>query len=423
MSADQATIESAAPDAGERALIESIEDRRSNMIDRVRAWSRTNSGSRNPDGLEAMRAELEGAFAELGGEIDAVPLGRAELVRPDGAGEAEDFTPAFRLRQRPDAPVQLVLTGHHDTVFPADGAFQDWRMLDDDTINGPGVADMKGGLIVMCEALRVLERSPVRDRVGYTVLISPDEEIGSPGSRPLLMEAGGRAHAGMTYEPALPDGRLAGARKGSGNYSLVVRGRAAHAGREHHLGRNAIAAASRFAAAIDSLNGERDGVTFNIGRIDGGGALNVVPELAVVRFNVRMPDPAAMDWAAARVDACAAAVDAEEGISAALHGGVTRPPKPMAPPVAAMFDFTRRAGAALGLEIAWKDTGGVCEGNNLWAAGCPNVDTLGVRGGEIHSDQEFARLSSFVERAQLSALMLLKFASGAFDVRGLRESA
>jgi len=104
------------------------------------------------------------------------------------------------------------------------------------------------------------------------------------------------------------------------------------------------------------------------------------------------------------------------------HGGFTRPPKPMAPPVAQVFDFTRRAGAALGLDIRWNDTGGVCEGNNLWASGCPNVDTLGVRGGDIHSDQEFVKLSSFAERARLSALMLMKFATGEFDARAAREA-
>jgi len=408
--------------ADEARILDGVQDRADLMIARAKEWSAINSGSRNADGLEAMRGKLTEAFGELDAEISAVKLDPAEVVRPDGEIEHQEFTPAFQARKRPDAPVQIVLTGHHDTVFPADSGFQNWELWDEDTINGPGVADMKGGLIVMSEALRALEQSPNRDQVGYTVLVSPDEEIGSPGSRPVLMELGAKAHIGMTYEPALANGDLAGARKGSGNFTLVVRGRAAHAGREHHLGRNALVAASRFATQLDALNGEREGVTFNIGKMDGGGPVNIVPDLAVVRFNVRMPTPDDMDWAKAQIERLADETGKADGIGAALHGGFTRPPKPMAPPVARMFDFTRRAGQAIGLDINWNNTGGVCEGNNLWAAGCPNVDTLGVRGGDIHSAKEFAKLDSFGERARLSAVMLMKFASGEFDARAAREA-
>ena len=325
------------------------------------------------------------------------------------------------LQANPDAPIQIALTGHYDTVFSADSAFQDWRMIDEDTINGPGVADMKGGILVMATALAALERHPKAAEVGYTALISPDEEIGSQASAPVIAEIGAEAHAGMTYEPALADGGLAGARKGSGNFTLIVRGRAAHAGREHYLGRNAIEAAARFAVGVQELNGERDGVTFNVGKIDGGGPTNVVPALAVCRFNVRLADPADTAWIEARVRDLVKKTGAADGIAAELRGGFTRPPKPMAPANAAMFDYTKAAGAAIGIDVFWNDTGGVCEGNNLWAAGCPNVDTLGVRGGDIHSPNEFAVLSSFPERAKLSAVMLMGYATGAFNVRRLRS--
>jgi glutamate carboxypeptidase len=121
------------------------------------------------------------------------------------------------------------------------------------------------------------------------------------------MDLGAKAHVGMTYEPALADGSLAGARKGSGNFSLRCRGRAAHAGREHHLGRNAIVAAADFARGLDLLNGQRPDITFNVSRIDGGGAPNVVPDLGICRFNVRVkteedtpsgPRPRSRNWCA-----------------------------------------------------------------------------------------------------------------------------
>jgi glutamate carboxypeptidase len=118
-----------------------------------------------------------------------------------------------------------------------------------------------------------------------------------------------------------------------------------------------------------------------------------------------------------------AQISAKDGITAELTGGFTRPPKPMSPANAQVFDWVRRAGALLGQEIRWAPSGGVCEGNNLWAAGCPNVDTLGVIGGNIHSDQEFIKLDSLVSRAQLAALILLKLASGEFDAHNVKAMA
>lgn len=406
--------------ADEARILETIEARETSMIERVKAWSLINSGSTHMAGLNRQREALVEAFSVLGGQLDEVPLDNVSEVRADGETIVREFAPSIVLRQRPEAAVQVVLTGHYDTVFAPEDGFQSWRMLDADTINGPGTADMKGGLLVMLEALRALEQSPHKDRLGYTVIISPDEEIGSPASAPLLAKYGAPADLGMTYEPALADGSLSGARKGSGNFSLIIRGKAAHAGREHHLGKNALIAAAKAVQALAELSGQRDGLTINPARIDGGGPNNIVPALAIVRFNVRLTLPEDANWARTAFNTITTRINALDGIKAELEGGFTRPPKPMAPPNARLFALTRAAGAALGLDIRWKDTGGVCEGNNLWAVGCPNVDTLGVRGGNIHSAEEFAILSSFVERAKLSALLLLKFASGECDAKSLK---
>jgi len=273
---------------------------------------------------------------------------------------------------------------------------------------------------VLGEALLALERSPWADRLGWEVLISPDEETGSTSSRGELARLGAWAHVGLTYEPALADGSLAGARKGTARLALVVRGRAAHAGRAHHLGRNALAAAARFAVAVEALNGQREGVTFNVARLDGGGPLNIVPDLGICRFEVRPRTGADWDWAAAELDRLVAVVVEAEGISAELVGGVCRPAKPLDAPNLEFLELVRSVGAAIDIDVRWQDTGGVCEGNNLWGAGCPNVDTLGVCGGGIHSEEEFLLVSSLVERSQLSALLLMRMASGAYDLRHLR---
>jgi glutamate carboxypeptidase len=236
----------------------------------------------------------------------------------------------------------------------------------------------------------------------------------------LLAELGKRSHFGMTYEPSMADGALVDARKGSANYSLIVTGKAAHVGRAFDDGRNAVVAAAEAALALNALNTVRVGVTFNTGSIDGGSAVNVVPERAVLRFNVRAPDAETAVWAEEEVKLIAKATDAREGFSAHLHGGFTRAPKPLNAQQTAMKQWMREAGAVLGLDLQFRASGGVCEGNNLAAAGCPNIDTLGPCGGGLHSDQEFALIPSFAERAKLSFLVLAAVERGAFDVKSLR---
>jgi len=408
--------------AQERVVLESIAERGEDMVARAVDWCRVNSGSRNLTGLQATHDLLVRVWGQALPEasLESVALADTVEIAADGREAANHHTPSLLVTMRPEAPVQVVLTGHYDTVFPAASPFQTVVTRADGALNGPGIADMKGGISVMLAALEAFERYPGRSAVGWRVLLSSDEEIGSLASAPVLARIGKLGHVGMTYEPALADGTLAGARKGSGNFHVRVAGRSAHAGRAFHEGRNAITAAARIVGALDSLNGARDGVTVNVARIDGGSALNVVPDIAVARFNVRFPDAEGARWLEGAI-AGACRCGEGNGLSVSLHGGLTRAAKPLNGAQSALLGAVRDVGALLGQDIAWKPSGGVCEGNNLFAVGLPNVDTLGVRGGDIHSDAEFAWPESFVERAQLSALMLIKMASGEVDAIGLRS--
>ncbi|MBS0384737.1 MAG: hydrolase [Proteobacteria bacterium] len=405
--------------AGIEPLLERLDAEGEAMVARTEAWSAINSGSREPGGLQRMRGLLAEAFAALPGEARTEALPPSQHVRADGEVVDVQHEPSIRVSVRPNAAIKVALTGHYDTVFPASHPFQTpWR--EGDMLRGPGAADMKGGLSLMLAALQAFEQLPGDKRVGYEVLINPDEEIGSPGSAALLADLGGRAHVGMTYEPAMADGALVDARKGSGNYSLSLRGRSAHVGRAFADGRNAVLAAADAALALNALNGQRDGVTFNVGAIDGGSPVNVVPDRAVLRFNVRAPDKNSAAWAQAEIARVAEVAGKHDGIVTRLHGGITRPPKPVTPAQAAIIGWTRATGAILGLDLAFRASGGVCEGNNLAAAGCPNIDTLGPCGGNIHSDQEFALIPSFAERAKLSFLLLAGIERGVFDIASLR---
>jgi glutamate carboxypeptidase len=389
-------------DAVERASAEP-------MLDQVLAWAAVNSGSRNLAGLERMAELLADAFAALPGVLRLEQPQVVEAVDADGKTVQLKHGRHLHLTVRPTAPVQLLFTGHMDTVFAADHAFQQTRWLEDGVLNGPGVADMKGGLSVMLAALKAVERSPASDRVGYEVVINSDEEVGSLGSAALLAQAAQGKNAALTYEPAaLPDGTLAGARPGSGNFAIVVHGRSAHAGRNPEDGRNALLAAADLALRLDGL--KRDGLTVNPSRIDGGSPSNVVPDLAILRVNMRPRTPEIEAATKREIDELVAAVTGERDVGIELSGGFGRPPKPLTPAAEALFNLVKQAGADLGQSIAWQPSGGVCDGNNIAACGVPVVDTMGVRGGKIHSMEEFLITDSLAERAALSALTILRLA-------------
>ena len=382
------------------------------MLDQVLAWASVNSGSRNLAGLERMADLLADAFAGLPGVLRLDQPQPVETV--DAAGKTVKIKHGrhLHLTVRPTARLQLLFTGHMDTVFAVDHAFQETRWLEDGVLNGPGVADMKGGLAVMLAALRAVEKSRLADRIGYEVVINSDEEVGSLASAALLKQATQGKRAALTYEPAaLPDGTLAGARPGSGNFSFVVKGRSAHAGRNPEDGRNAVVAASELALRL--AMSKTPGLSVNPAKIDGGGPSNVVPDLAILRVNMR---PRTTDDQEIAGRLIAKAVDEtakQHDVYIEVHGGFGRPPKPLTEEAEALFRLVKSAGADLGQEIAWQPSGGVCDGNNIAACGVPVVDTMGVRGGKIHSMEEFLITESLGERAALSALTILRLAAGA----------
>ena len=388
-----------------------LDEQHQQMLDDTLALAEINSGTLNHTGVNRVGEALVRLCQPLGGETEILPVAPYQYLNAQGELDQFPLGNAVRIRKRPEAPLQIFLCGHMDTVFAVDHPFQKIQWLDDDTVNGPGVADLKGGLLVMINALMALERSPWADQIGWQILFNPDEEIGSPSSAALIAEAAKEVDLGMIYEPSFPDGNLAGERKGSGNFSVVVRGKAAHAGREHHLGRNAIRAMADFIAALDDLNGQRQGVTINPGFIEGGGAVNIVPDLCISRFNIRLEQVDDEAWCQQHLDRLLADINARDGISIELHGGFGRKPKKLSGANQKLFELARDCGAELGMSISWLPTGGCCDGNNLAAAGIPNIDTLGVRGGKIHSSDEYMHVSSLTERAKLSALILMKLAT------------
>jgi len=392
-----------------------IAAQRSRMLQRVTEWASINTYSFNLAGIEKFSEILTREFAPLGGDLRTHDLPPMESINRQGQSMRSPVGRALSIVKRADAPVRVLLNIHLDTVYPPDSPFQSVQEIEGGKLHGPGVADAKGGIAVLLTALEALERSGMADRIGWQVLLNPDEEIGSPGSAALLAEAAEKNHFGLLFEPSLPDGALIDRRRGSGNFSIIIRGRAAHAGRDFANGRNAVLAAANLALQIHKLNESMPGVTLNISAIDGGGPFNVVPDLAICRLNVRTTHPDDEAKVLGFLNQFLKDQNSRDGLSAQLHGHFSSPPKLPDDRTLRLLDALVACGRDLGITLSHRAGGGASDGNRLAAAGLPNIDSLGVRGDKIHTPDEYLIIDSLAERAQIVALLLVKLAAGDID--------
>jgi glutamate carboxypeptidase len=391
-----------------------IDAQHEQMLDLLTRWARINSGTYNLAGVEKFSADVEAEFASLGGTVKHHDLPPIESIDSSGNIVRSPSAKAISFIKRPQAPVKVLLCIHLDTVYPPSHPFQHVTRIDENTLRGPGVADAKGGLLVMLYALRAFEQSDVAKNLGWEIILNPDEEIGSLTSANLLTQAAKHNQFGLVFEPALPDGSLVGARKGSGNFTLIVRGKAAHAGRDFHLGRSAILALAHFIIALEST--QLPDVTINCGKIEGGTALNIVPDLAIGRFNIRVNNLQDQHAIEQRLTNLVNEFNQRDGICVELHGGFSSPPKPLNARSTKLLELAQACGREIGLNLQIRSTGGTCDGNRVAAAGLPVIDTLGPVGDHLHSDREFIHINTLGERAKLTASLLIKLAADSGSV-------
>jgi glutamate carboxypeptidase len=375
------------------SIRQAVDDDLDATAETILDWSSINSGSANIAGVAEVQRRLAARLDSIGFDTEMVAVAPTEVVDHDGTPRAVPCGPVLRASARSACHRRLLVVGHADTVFAPDHPFQSpWR--EGERLRGPGVADMKGGLVAMGLALGAILERDLAPGLGVDVVVVGDEEVGSVASAPVLAAATRRAEAALVLEPALPDGSLARARPGSGNVTFVVNGRAAHAGRALREGRNAVVAAAALAAEAHRLTDQRPGLGVNVAAVHGGAAFNAVPDRCTLRLNLRAPDPADLDWALDQLDVHAGEVAAGQGVAVERHGGIHRPAKPWTPAAQRLADVVADVGAEVDLPVTWADTGGVCDGNNLAATGLAVIDTVGVRGGAIHTAEEYCDLAS-----------------------------
>ena len=397
--------------AEESALSQALEARHPEMLASLRELVAQNTGSANIDGLEAMAEHLRRELSRLGFETQAevperveVPGGRSSRVAPIVIGRITGDETAARF----------LLVGHYDTVFEPDHAFSQFRTSKSlgsgqahaDTLHGPGVADMKGGLVVMLEALRALRESGDLKRASWTVLFNGDEETGSLASRASIEREARRADYGFVFEAARTSGGMVESRRGLGQFYLSVQGVAAHAGSAHQSGHSAVLELAQKVVMIEALTDYANGVTLNVGVIGGGIKRNVIPERAFAWIDLRYDRPEDGIRIRRELERISA-LQFDPDTKSQLWGRLHRPPKLAGPEVRALLSRHREVAAALGTELPPSHhAGGGTDGSLMGAVGLPTLDSMGVVGSHAHTDAESAARASLTERAALAAILL-----------------
>jgi glutamate carboxypeptidase len=329
-------------------------------------------------------------FREIGGDVRLEP--------------AERFGDHIRARFQGSSPGVLLL-GHTDTVFAAGEIARRPFRIENGRASGPGVFDMKAGILLMWLALDALLK--VRGSIpgSVSVLLTSDEEVGSSSSRALIEAEARGCRAVFVLEPSLPGGTLKTARKGVGRFTIKAIGRAAHAGIDPMKGVNAIEEISRQIIRLQQMTDIGRGTTVTVGVVQGGTRSNVVPAEAGAEIDVRI----ASIEEAGRITAAIRALTPElAGARLEVRGSINRPPMERTSETARLFELARNVAAQMGINLKEGSTGGASDGNLTAALGVPTLDGLGAVGDGAHSTDEWVDVESLPKRAALIAGLILK---------------
>lgn len=391
-----------------------IESRASFLLEDLKHHVETPTGPGGGDGIKATRAIFTERMRKLGATSSTIE----GQPRPDWlrGGAANGVPPTAVLERLRPGMQKVLIAGHLDTVHPIDSTFRELTIAKDGkTALGPGCVDMKGGLVIAACALECLEEAGAP--ASWTYTLNADEETGSYHSEAALREQAKLHDFGLALEPALPGGELAVDRMGSGQFMIEVLGRSSHVGRDFRGGVSAVTALARAIAAVGEMADPTrdDSHIMSIGPLQGGSATNAVPDHASAWGNARFPNASVAEEMGKALDALSTPNIVCEDTRAAviIRRSFNRPAKPLIPATESLALLARSVAEALGQQLPFASTGGVCDGNILQDAGLPTIDTLGVRGGGLHTPTEWIELASLVERCKLLAVLISRLSRGA----------
>jgi glutamate carboxypeptidase len=378
------------------AIRAAVAGRAEAMVERIVALAAINSHTGNPEGGRKVGAALAGLFGALPGVS----------VRTITSEKYADHLVIETDAAAPTSAGCVALVGHLDTVFPV-GSFETVSR-DGDILRGPGVLDMKGGLVVAWQAMHALADQGLLAKLPLRFVIVAEEEIGSPESRPIIQRELAGAACALVFEAGRKEDRIITARKGSGMATVVARGVAAHAANGHAQGVNAIWAMSRFVDRVQAMTDYERGITVNVGTIKGGEAKNTVPDRCEALLDVRFLTTADGEVVLERLRAIGAEVAATiPGASLDVAASLARAPLERTPENLAVFaEYAACAKVAgLGSEEAALIAGG-SDASSTAAIGVPSIDGLGPRGSGFHTKEELIEISSLEPKAEALARFL-----------------
>ncbi|GIU97537.1 MAG: peptidase M20 [Actinomycetota bacterium] len=377
-----------------QALRDLVAPREEEFVEALGELVAIDSGSFTPDGVNAVADRCEARMRAGGWEVERRP-------HEPGPGEPQ-LGDLLIGRLRGDGGPRILLVGHMDTVFdPGTAAERPFR-VDRRTAYGPGVSDMKGGLLLGWFAVETLQRAGFSSFEQITYVCNPDEEIGSPFSAPVIRALAPEHDAAFVLESARANGDIVSARKGVTDYAVAFEGRAAHAGVEPEKGRSAVLAAAHATVALQALNDRWPGVTVNVGVIRGGTRPNVVPAACELQIDVRAPTEDLLATAEQEVDRLLA-TPAVEDVRVHVRANAWHRPMEKTEATARLARIATRLAEELGFTLRDAATGGASDANTTSAAGTPTLDGLGPVGGDDHSPSEWIDLGSIVPRTALLA--------------------
>ncbi|MEE9241513.1 MAG: M20 family metallopeptidase [bacterium] len=383
---------------GAKKLRERLEPRREDMTEELRQVVSIDSPTFPGTGTTMVASHFEERYRALGGEVERIP----------GSNETGDHLTVRFRGKRPEGPT-LFLIGHCDTVFPEGTAAKRPFTVEGDTGRGPGVVDMKGGLVTCFYAMEALLGEGFDDFGTIVILYDTDEERGNPSSRPLIEEIGKSASAALILEPGRADGSIVSARMGSHYGNLTVNGIAAHAGVDPDRGRSAVQEMAEQIVRIYNL--ARIGGTINVTGLAGGERPHIIAENASCFVEIRAWQQKTLD---VMRDEMTALIQKPvlDGTSLRFDPLGGRPAMERTPDTDKLLDLAREVTTEAGVEFSHTNTGGGSDGNYLAPYRVPILDGLGPVGGNLHTAEEYIELPSLVPRAAMLAGLIERCASG-----------
>ena len=371
------------------------------FLDDLRRFVDIDCGSYTPDGVDEVGRWTAEMLADLGASIE---------VRPDPS-ERFGATVIGTFEGRPGAGPRILLIGHMDTVFEVGTAAERPFAIENGIATGPGVTDMKGGLLAGIYALATLRSlgGASLDTLPFERIVfiaNPDEEIGSPSSTPHIREFAAESEVCFVLECARDNGDFVSARKGIADLRVDVRGRAAHAGVEPEKGRSAVLAGARLVTAIHGLNGRWPDVTFNVGVFKAGTRPNIVTDRAMLEVDIRAVSGADLDRAIATVTELTLASWVPD-VTMTVESMAGWRPMEKLERSSRLVDHAVALAERLGFATTDASTGGASDANTTSGMGVPTIDGLGPVGGRDHSSDEYLEVDSIVPRTALVAALLL----------------